>query len=166
MKEKFEDVITKNKDSIYRICKIYASEPYEPMDLFQEVTFQAWKSYERFRGDSNVSTWIYRVALNVCMQVKNKYDKVNQLTSKLDAIQLVMHEEKDTLQLERFAMLKTCIEQLNESDQSIIVLYLEDLPYREIATVTGLSENHVAVKMKRIKAKLTQCMTQKPANHD
>ena len=72
MKEKFEDVIAKNKDSIYRICKIYASEPYEPMDLFQEVTFQAWKSYERFRGDSNVSTWIYRVGLNTILNQKRK----------------------------------------------------------------------------------------------
>ena len=161
MKEKFEDVIAKNKDSIFRICKVYASEPYEPMDLFQEVTFQAWKSYEKFRGDSNVSTWIYRVALNVCMQMKNKYEKVNQLTTKLDAVQVIMNDDHDPVQVERFIMLKQCIDQLNERDRSIIVLFLEDLAYREIGEITGLSENHVAVKMKRIKAKLTECMTSK-----
>lgn len=164
MKEGFEEIIMKSKDSIYRICRVYASPPMEPQDLFQEVTFQAWKSYAGFRGDASGSTWIYRIALNVCMQLKSKNERMNGLTTRLDAIQYQLSEP--TEEDERFKLLKKCISELNEADRSIMVLYLEEMTYKEIGNITGISENHVAVKMKRIRAKLTQCITQKLAHND
>lgn len=161
MKENFEDVIKKNKNSIYRICKAYAVSPYEPMDLFQEVTFHIWKSYEKFRGESSVSTWVYRIALNVCMQMKHKHEKANSLTTRLDAIEVIENKPTNQQDADQFKMLKNCIDQLNESDRSIIVLYLESLSYKEIGNIIGITENHVAVKIKRIKSKLLECMTKK-----
>ncbi|WP_421877494.1 sigma-70 family RNA polymerase sigma factor [Marinoscillum sp.] len=164
-KEPFEEVVEANKQSIFRICKIYATPPYEPEDFFQEVVFQGWKSYDRFEGKSKASTWIYRVALNVCLQLKSKHSKANDLTSRIDSIQVVLNEDTSSEDQERFEWLKACIQQLGEADRSIIVLFLEELPYKEIGAVLGLTENHVAVKMKRIKAKLAECMTPKMQGH-
>ncbi len=165
IKEPFEEVLAANKEPIYRICRIYATPPYEAEDLFQEVTFQAWKSYKNFEGKSKVSTWMYRVALNVCLQMKTKHDRKNHQTITIDAIQF-SSDDSTTEDRERFDQLKACIEVLPESDKSVIVLYLEDLPYKEIGNVLGLTENHVAVKMKRIKAKLADCMTLKNERYD
>jgi len=81
---------------------------------------------------------------------------------RLESIQFVpVDMPSDESQQEKYQALHYCISTLNESDQSIVVLYLEDLPYKEIAVITGLTENHVAVKMKRIRKMLFDCITQK-----
>jgi len=88
--------------------------------------------------------------------------KKNQKTERFDAIYFTPTiENLDPLAQEKFMYLKACIAQLNESDTSIVILYLDDLPYKEIAAITGLSENHIAVKMKRIRKKLFECITPK-----
>ena len=158
----FEQTLKDNKHKIYRICRIYASDPIEPEDLFQEVVFQVWKSLPNFKGNASVHTWVYRIALNVCLRSKMKLDKSNLKTAKLDAIHFTpVTETVDEFEQEKFQYLKECIATLNESDTSIIVLYLDELSYREIAEVTGLSENNIAVKMKRIRKKLFECITPK-----
>ena len=161
----FEKVLEENKERIYRICRIYAVNPIEPEDLFQEVVFQIWKSLARFEGKSDISTWIYRIALNVCMRSKLKLDKRIYFTVQLDSIHFEPTEtSSNSGDEERFKALRACISTLNESDSSLMVLYLEDLPYKEIAGITGLSENHIAFKMKRIREKLFHCITPKLSN--
>jgi len=158
----FDQLLKENKYKIYRICKIYAAAPIEPQDLFQEVVFQIWKSLPNFKGKSSIDTWVYRIALNVCLRSKMKLDKSNQKTSRFDAIHFTtVTETVDPFEEEKFKYLKECIETLNESDTSIIVLYLDELSYKGIAEITGLSENHIAVKMKRIRKKLFDCITPK-----
>ena len=158
----FEQVLETNKETIYRICRIYAVSPIEPHDLFQEVTYQIWKSLKSFKGKSNINTWVYRIALNVCMRSKLKLEKKQEKTVRFDAIQFKasnhsLNEEED----EKYKFLKACIATLNESDTSIIVLHLEELSYKQIAEITGLTENHIAVKMKRIRKKLFDCINPK-----
>ena len=158
----FDQLLKENKYKIYRICKIYAAAPIDPQDLFQEVVFQIWKSLPNFKGKSSIDTWVYRIALNVCLRSKMKLDKSNQKTSRFDAIHFTtVTETVDPFEEEKFKYLKECIETLNESDTSIIVLYLDELSYKGIAEITGLSENHIAVKMKRIRKKLFDCITPK-----
>jgi RNA polymerase sigma-70 factor (ECF subfamily) len=158
----FDQILKENKHKIYRICKIYASTPIEPQDLFQEVVFQVWKSLPNFKEKSSIDTWVYRITLNVCLRSKMKLDKTNQKTIRFDAIQFIpVTETINPLDEEKFKYLKECIETLNESDTSIIVLSLDELSYKEIAEITGLSENHIAVKMKRIRKKLFACLTPK-----
>lgn len=158
----FEQLLKENKHKIYRICRIYAAAPIEPQDLFQEVVFQIWKSLPNFKGKSAIDTWVYRIALNVCLRSKMQLDKNNQKTARFDAIHFTpVTETVDSFEEDKFKYLKECIATLNESDTSIIVLYLDELSYKEIAEVTGLSENHIAVKMKRIRKKLLGCMTLK-----
>ena len=161
-KDTFEEIIEANKVSIDRICRIYVVAPMEPMDLFQEVVYHIWKSYASYSGGSLISTWIYRIALNVCMRYKLKLDKHNDKTTKLSAITIQpAAEAKDEAQEERFKALRSCMETLKDADRSILVLYLEELAYREIAEITGLTENHIAVKMKRIRKALFACITPK-----
>ena len=158
----FEQIIEENKGKIYRICKIYSVSPLEPQDLFQEVLYAIWKSISTFNGNSNISTWIYRITFNVCLRSKQKLEKMNFKTVRLESIQFVPVEiSLDTTQQEKHNALISCISSLNENDKSIIILYLEELKYKEIAEITGMTENHIAVKMKRIKKTLLNCITNK-----
>jgi len=159
----FEKIIQNSKASIYRICKIYAVKPLEPQDLFQEVVLQVWKSYASFKGKSGVKTWIYRIALNVCMSSKLKLEKHRHQSMKLTSIRIeaeqINEEEKA-----RFDALRACINELKEGERSLVVLYLEELSYAEISEILGITENHVAVKMKRIRKKLFGCIIKKIEN--
>jgi len=158
----FEETLERNKYKIYRICNIYAVTPIEPQDLFQEVVFQIWKSLDKFKGKSSIDTWVYKISINVCLRSKMKFDKSNNKTDRFESIHFTpIEKEIDASKQEKFTYLKECISTLNETDTSLIVLYLDDLSYKEIAAVTGLSENHIAVKMKRIRKKLFECITPK-----
>lgn len=160
--ETFEQLLDNNKGKIYRICKIYAVSPLEPQDLFQEVIYAIWKSIPTFNGNSSIDTWIYRITLNVCLRSKQKSDKKYFKTVQLDSIQFVPVEiTNENNQQEKYNALTSCISKLNKENKSIIILYLEELKYKEIAEITGLTENHIAVKMKRIKKILLDCITNK-----
>lgn len=162
MKETFEQLLEHNKEKIYRICKVYAVSPLEPQDLFQEVIFVIWKSFSTFKGNSSIDTWIYRITLNVCLRSKQKSDKIYNKTFRLESIQFIPVEiPTENNQQEKYNALTSCISKLNNKNKSIIVLYLEQLKYKEIAEITGLTENNIAVKMKRIKKILLDCMTKK-----
>ncbi len=158
----FENILEDNKHKIYRICQIYSVAPIEPQDLFQEIIFQIWKSLDSFKGKSSINTWIYKIAINICLRSKTKYDKSNNITDRFDSIHFTPVEGGlSTSELEKYQHLRECITSLNESDKSFVVLYLDDLQYREIALITGLSENHIAVKMRRIRKKLFECIMPK-----
>jgi RNA polymerase sigma-70 factor (ECF subfamily) len=160
--KKYVDIIEENKHSIYRVCKLYATEIFESEDLFQEVVYQIWKSFPSFKGTSKVSTWIYRIALNVCYKSILKHKKASDKITSLDAVKVEeiaasnSHDENS-----RYEALQACINQLSKADQAVIVLFLEELSYREISETIGISENYVAVKMKRIREILHACLTLK-----
>ena len=161
-KEKhFLDTIENNKHSILRICNVYASKYSEPNDLFQDVVYNIWKSYTSFENTSNINTWVYRITLNVCMRAKLKISKKTDNHFAVDSIQFnqIPSEESNNSNNERHDALRHCISNLKATDKSIVLLYLEDIAYTQIAEITGLTENHIAVKMKRIKKKLLECLT-------
>jgi RNA polymerase sigma factor (sigma-70 family) len=158
----FEEILERNKHKIFRICNIYAIPPIEPQDLFQEVVYQIWKSLDSFKSSSSIDTWVYKISINVCLRSKMKLDKNYSKTDTHESIRFTpIEQEIDISEQEKFKYLKECISALNETDTSLIVLYLDDLSYKEIADITGLSENHIAVKMKRIRKKLFECITPK-----
>lgn len=158
----FEQIIEANKGKIYRICRIYAVNPIEPEDLFQEIVYQIWKSYASFKGKSSISTWVYRIALNVCIRAKGKLSKKNDKTIRLDAIQFTSKEStRNPIEDKKYEALQSCISALKPIDKSIVILSLEEVPYKEIAVITGLSENNIAVKMRRIRKILLDCITSK-----
>ncbi|MEQ9404911.1 MAG: sigma-70 family RNA polymerase sigma factor [Cyclobacteriaceae bacterium] len=159
--QQFENILEENKERIYRICRIYATGPTEPQDLFQEVVFQIWKSLDGFKGNSSINTWVYRIALNVCLRSKMKLEREVNKTTRLESIQFEPGHSEDERVSDKYQALQACLSQLNEGDRSLIVLYLEELPYKEIASITGLTANHVAVKMKRIRKVLFDCINSK-----
>ncbi|PZX61191.1 RNA polymerase sigma-70 factor (ECF subfamily) [Algoriphagus ratkowskyi] len=162
IKTDFEQVLENNKDKIYRICKIYAANPIEPEDLFQKVTINLWKSFLSFENKSGINTWVYRIALNVCMRYKNKLENRDGKTIRLESIQFEPTASiPNNFQEERYKALYSCIHLLDEVDQSIVILSLDELPYKEISKITGLTENHIAVKMKRVRKVLLRCITAK-----
>ncbi|WP_167612431.1 sigma-70 family RNA polymerase sigma factor [Maribellus sediminis] len=158
----FEQIIEFNKNRIYRICKIYSLHPLEPQDLFQDVVSEIWKSFSTFNGKSNINTWIYKITLNVCLRSKQKSVTENKKFVRLESIEFIPVEvPQDKSQQEKYKALASCISLLEENNKSIIILYLEGLPYKDIAVITGLTENHIAVKMKRIRKILLNCITNK-----
>lgn len=158
-----ESIIENNKQRIYRICRAYAVHPEDRKDLFQEVVINIWQSLKGFREEAKIETWIYRIALNVCMRhsLKLKKKKKERSYSDLEIVVKGPDISQNLEQKESLEQLNRCIAALNEVEKSLITLFLEDLPYKSISQITGLSENNVAQKIKRIKEKLMHCIKEK-----
>lgn len=161
-KSLFLSELKENQDKLYRLCSIYSDNNEDSKDLFQEVLVQIWKSMSSFKGNSSISTWMFRIALNVCLRFKSKYTKNQSRFIKLNSITIIniSSEVEDENNDEKLIALRKCVKKLNDGDKAIVSLYLEGLAYREISDILGLSENHIAVKIKRIKSKLFNCINE------
>ncbi len=156
----FLNALEENQEKLFRICLIYSNDHEDAKDLFQEVLVHVWRSMATFKGNSSLSTWMFRIALNVCLRFKSKHTKNQNRFIRLDSMTIENFgtEERNEGENEKLISLRKCVKQLNESDKAIVALYLEGLPYREISNILGLSENNIAVKVKRIKLKLLNCI--------
>jgi RNA polymerase sigma factor (sigma-70 family) len=150
----------RNKNRIYRICCSYSVSNENAQDLFQEVLYHIWKSLPNFKSNSSIDTWIYRITINVCLRIKEKQNKKDKLFLSIENIEFENFQEyiDNNIENDQLIHLFACIKLLNKTDKSIILLYLEDLAYKDISEITGLTENHIAVKVKRIKKKLLTCL--------
>ncbi len=158
----FLDGLEENKNKLFRICSIYSKEPEGAKDLFQEVLVNIWQALPSFNAKSSIGTWMFRITLNVCLRLHSSYKKKRSIFIATDSVilenlSISTEPAEQNVQLEK---LRQCVKALNEADKSIISLYLEELPYKDISEITGLSENNIAVKIKRIKSKLLKCMSQ------
>lgn len=158
--EEFIKILEENQQRIHKICGMYTTTSEDCKDLVQEVILNIWKAYPNFEGRSEINTWIYRIILNICLK-KRFYQQKEQRVISLDGLQFEPMSELNDSDDEQFLALKSCIAQLDFSDRAIIILFLEDMAYREIAEIIGISENYVAVKIKRIKKKLSACLKTK-----
>ncbi|WP_142785246.1 RNA polymerase sigma factor [Changchengzhania lutea] len=157
----FLSALEENKGKLLRICSIYSKDDEDTKDLFQEVLIHIWRSMDTFKAKSSIGTWMFRVALNVCLRFKSKHTKNQSRFIRLDSITITnFTEEKSEEQDEKLKSLRKCLKELNEGDKAIIALYLEEFAYKEISSVLGLTENNVAVKVKRIKSKLLNCINE------
>ncbi len=155
--KKFKVFIEEHSAIIIKICRIYTDDEQEFEDYFQEVTLQLWRSFHSFRGDAKISTWVYRIALNVCMsQIRKK--KRNVQTTTLENVQVAADYDAKEKE-EKVALLYRSIKQLKEAERALILLYLEDKSYKEIAEILGLTITNVGAKVNRIKTKLKNIMT-------
>jgi RNA polymerase sigma-70 factor (ECF subfamily) len=140
------------------VCNIYCDEQEDRNDLFQEIVAQLWKSFPTFREESKFTTWMYRVALNTAItsfkKTKRRPDQ-NRLT--YENFQ-VKDENYDNETEEEIKTLHRAVAQLTGVEKSIVLLFLENKKYEEIAEITGITQNYVRVKMNRIKKKLKKFM--------
>ena len=158
----FLNALENSQDKLLRICSSYAKDDNDTKDLFQEVLIHIWKALPSYKGNSSLSTWMYRITLNVSLRhranlsrEKKRFSQINSLV--IEQIDDEKYEKTDRTKLK---LLRNCVRALNDADKAIITLYLEELPYKEISSITGLKENTVAVKIKRIKAKLLNCINE------
>ncbi|MBV5311790.1 MAG: sigma-70 family RNA polymerase sigma factor [Prolixibacteraceae bacterium] len=158
MEKEFLQIITENQGIIHKVCSIYCDLDEDRRDLFQEILVQLWKSYPSFRSESKFSTWMYRVALNTAI-TSFKKDKRQPDKSGVSYESLQLAEELyDSRAEDQIKMLNQAVSQLTGIEKSIILLFLEDKKYEEIAEITGITQNYVRVKMNRIKKKLKLLM--------
>ncbi|WP_068595147.1 RNA polymerase sigma factor [Vaginella massiliensis] len=159
-KEKiFSESVEQNQGIIHKVCRIYTDDQESHEDLFQEIVLQLWKSFDSFKGDSKLSTWMYRVGLNTAITYIRKKSK-NNFTSLEDHHHQHLANESNEENKERLDLLYLAIKYLNDVERALVLLYLEDSSYKEIAETLGITEVNARVKMNRVKTKLKEIMTQ------
>ncbi|MBQ8759926.1 MAG: sigma-70 family RNA polymerase sigma factor [Bacteroidales bacterium] len=153
-KKEFAELVNRYKDVIFKVCYVYASRE-ELEDYYQEVLIQLWRSLPNFRNESKMSTWIYRVSLNTCISYVRKNKKVNKVS--LIDLDFIDNDIEKKYYIDELYLL---INRLNKFEKAIILLWLEERDYEEIASIVGISKNNVAVKLNRIKEKLRKMSNQ------
>lgn len=147
----FTKMVEVYKQTIYKVCYFYSKDTDEVNDLFQEVLINLWKGFDSFRGDSNIKTWIWRVSLNTCnTQERKKKSNVSTIPLTMD---IDLYNDTD-VKSKQIQMLYNRINRLEMFDRAIILLWLENMSYQDIADVMGLTVANVTTRLFRIKEQL------------
>jgi len=158
LEKEFIQIVQKNQGIIHKVCNIYCDEQEDRNDLFQEIVAQLWKSFPTFREESKFSTWMYRVALNTAItsfkKTKRRPDQSRLTYENYQVKDESYHADTE----ENIKTLHRAVAQLTGVEKSIVLLFLENKKYEEIAEITGITQNYVRVKMNRIKKKLKKFM--------
>jgi RNA polymerase sigma-70 factor (ECF subfamily) len=144
----FQGWIDQHRGLIFKIVRAYAHTVMDREDLFQEVAVQLWRSVSSFKGESKETTWIYRVALNTAMRwlhVEKRRDRID-----IKDAQSVLRESESPAD-DQLAWLYSEIAALDDIDRSLALMLLDDLSYKEMSTVLGITESNVGVRIHRIK---------------
>jgi len=151
----FALLIQENSRIINKVCYFYATDKMPFEDLRQEIYVNIWLGLSQFRGDSKISTWIYRVAVNsALMSIRSSKPRLD--TVSLDFGLLDVSTEVDDAQRENLQTLQSLINRLEDIEKAIILLWLDEYTYDEITETLGMKRNTVAVKIHRIKEKLSK----------
>jgi RNA polymerase sigma-70 factor (ECF subfamily) len=153
-KDHFLDILEKNIGIILKIARAYSKTFQDKEDLINDITLELWKSFRRFKGDSKISTWIYRVALNTSMNSRRKREKNKLLfledLKQVESLSWIL-EPQDSSHTE---ILYQCIDELNQLNKAIILLYLDGNSHDEISDITGISKTNVGTRISRIKEEI------------
>jgi RNA polymerase sigma-70 factor (ECF subfamily) len=148
----FERLIREHQLLIHRVCRLYVFTEVDRQDLFQEIIIILWKSFATFKGNSQFSTWLYRVAINTAITGLRR--QKNFITSYEPAALPTHQTNNEGLEDDQWQRLMTAIEKLNEIEKAIVMLYMEDRSYEEMEDILGIGQGALRVKMTRIKDKL------------
>ncbi|WPU95059.1 RNA polymerase sigma factor [Mucilaginibacter sabulilitoris] len=147
----FEEIYDTYYNKIFRVCMGYMNDHEWAKDVTQETFITVWQKLAQFRNESAIGTWIFRIASNICLR---QLERQNRMPRAEMPVQLEDKPPPDTES--QVQLLYRCIAELPEIDRIIISLELEDIKQAEIASIVGLSETNIRVKVYRIKAKLSQ----------
>ena len=160
-KDLFLDILEKNIGIIIKISRAYAKSAHDKEDLINDITLELWKSFGRFKGESRISTWIYRVAINTSMNF-NRKKKSDKLYFPSDLKQFEnqnwITEPPDSSHSE---ILYQCIDELNQLNKAIILLYLDGNSHEEISEITGISKTNKGTRISRIKEQIKNLVASK-----
>jgi RNA polymerase sigma factor (sigma-70 family) len=154
----FKKIFEANSKKIYHLCYGYTGDEDSANDLMQETFLKVWQNLDKFRNQAMISTWIYRIAVNTCLTYlrSEKRQAKDELTPELEETTGEVVSEKN----EQVAQLYKCISKLEETERIIITMVLDEVPYPEIAEISGISEGNLRVKVFRIKQRLTELYNQ------
>ena len=150
----FKELFQKNSRKIYHLCYGYTGDEDSANDLVQETFMKVWQNLEKFRNQALISTWIYRIAVNTCLS----YLRVEKRQAKDELTDTIIENKTEEIsgKNEQIASLYKCISQLEENELILITMVLDEIPYHEIAQISGISDGNLRVKIHRIKQKLTE----------
>ena len=147
----FAQVVREHKGTIYTVCYMFSKDEDEVADLFQDILINLWKGFSKFRGESNLRTWIYRVSLNTCISYERKKSRRPDSLPLTMEINLFEDSDDDSRQVQ---MLRERISRLGPFDRAIVLLWLENMTYDEIGAIVGISAKNVSVRLVRIREQL------------
>ncbi|PJJ59010.1 RNA polymerase sigma-70 factor (ECF subfamily) [Hymenobacter chitinivorans DSM 11115] len=156
----FLAVLNANQGILHRMCRLYCQEAEERQDLYQEIVLQLWRAFPRYEPTAKVSTWLYRIALNVAisnLRQRTRRPAPERLGDEPPEVALPPEPGPDADDL---AQLYRAIERLSDVEKAFILLYLEERTYEEMADILGITQNNVRVKMHRVQDKLRHLLTQ------
>jgi RNA polymerase sigma factor (sigma-70 family) len=150
----FKEIFQANSKKIYHLCFGYTGDDDAANDLLQETFLKVWQNLDKFRNQAMISTWIYRIAVNTCLTYlkSEKRQAKDELTPNI----IENKAEEVSEQKDQIKTLYHCISKLEENERLIITMVMDEVPYPEIAEVSGISEGNLRVKIHRIKHKLTE----------
>lgn len=146
----FTQIVKEYKSTIYTVCYMFSSDPEEVNDLFQETLVNMWRGFESFKGHSSVATWVWRVSLNTCISGERKKKSHQSVPLSVNFNPFESSADDDR----QIQMLHRRISCLKPFDRAIVLLWLENLSYEEIAAIVGISVKNVSVRLFRIKEEL------------
>ena len=152
----FAQMVKEHKNTIYTVCFMFSKDSDEVNDLFQEILINLWKGLESFEGKSKIDTWIWRVSFNTCISQERKKKRNSPIPLSM-GIDLFNDKDEDTKQVK---MLYDRIHRLKPFDRAIVLLWLENMSYEEIAAIVGITVKNVSVRLYRIKEELKQMSNQ------
>jgi RNA polymerase sigma-70 factor (ECF subfamily) len=160
----FDEWLKEHRGLFFKVVRAYAFKPKDQEDLFQEIATQVWNSIPKFRNDSKVTTWIYRVALYSAMAWSKKERRYRDQHQPITGLEntLIQASKTKNPQLD---WLYEQISQLDEVDRSLALMMLDGYSYKEIAATLGITETNVGVKVNRFKKRLTEKHKQEE-NHE
>lgn len=156
-KELFDEIYYKHYNKVFRLCKGYfCGDAALASDATQEIFIKVWEKLDTFRNESNISTWIYRIAVNTCLLYLRKSSTKKEIRT--DILPQIVSENYSSEKDEQLRQMYRCIQKLEETNKIIILMTLDGLEYQEISEVIGISEETLRVRIHRIKKSLTQCV--------
>ncbi len=149
-----------------RVARSYAVTEEDCQELVQEILLQVWLSIPKFERKAKPSTWIYRVALNTALawQRRDQRQQRRQFRPLVWAMDVATNETEQAHEGERIERLYTAIRRLPKADAALVLMHLDDLSYREIADILGISEVNVGVRLNRVRKALAELMKEEIAN--
>lgn len=158
MEKEFVLLIENHSGLIYKICNIYCDSLEDRKDLFQEIVLQLWKAFPNFRKESAITTWMYKIGLNSAVSYVRKTSKNIFQISFSEAVFQVPDPEQFKSESESIVALHKAISQLSTIEKAVIMLYLEEKSYEEMAAIIGITKSNVGIKLSRIKQKLEKTL--------
>ena len=150
--ERFLEMLARCERTVFKVCLFYTDrQPDNVRDMYQDIVCNLWKAWHRFRGESTENTWVYRIALNTTttqLRRRRRAPSIVRLTDEM------VQSLADRQQEELADRLYRLIDRLGKVDKSLILLYLDGLPYKDIASITGIAETTARKRVERIKQKL------------